>query len=218
VLLQVLDSRDDIQDAATIEWLLSCLEATWLFTDKNEEAIIFFSEYISRYPNDSTAYWARAASLWYLGQLQEAIRDYSRALELKPTDILSLCGRGQVLAEVGQGKEAMKDLNLALEELKTAPRSGPDFTEWREQAEAFTRNGRAVALATLGESAAAMEEFDASLALSPENAWVYYNRAHVHDLAGNREKARSDYQIALTKTGPPLSPFRKSRAQVWLQP
>lgn len=213
LLLPAIGSRDRLQDPAAINYILRALEATWLFTERYEDAIAFFSEYISTYPEDSAAYGGRAASLWYAGRLQEAIRDYSRALELKPSDILSLSGRGQVLAEVGENGRAMEDLNLALQALRTVSIPDSSWAKWYEQAEAFVRNGRGFALAGLGERGPALDEFEQSISLSPENAWVYHNRAQVYDRAGDREKASEDYQKALTKKNPALSPIRKQHAQ-----
>ena len=64
---------------------------------------------------------------------------------------------------------------------------GPSGTN---RTEAFVHNGRAFALAGLGKNAA---EFEASIRLSPENAWVYHNRGQVCGLAGDRENAIADY-------------------------
>jgi tetratricopeptide (TPR) repeat protein len=213
LLLLAIGSRDRLQDPAAIDYILRALEATWLFTERYEDGIAFLSGYISSYPEDSAAYGGRAATLWYAGRLQEAIRDYSRALELKPADILSLSGRGQVLAEVGENGRAMEDLNLALQALSTVSMPDASWAKWYEQAEAFVRNGRGFALAGLGERGPALNEFEQSISLSPENAWVYHNRAQVYDRAGDREKASEDYQKALTKKNPALSPIRKQHAQ-----
>jgi tetratricopeptide (TPR) repeat protein len=212
-LLQAIGFRDSINEPETIGYLLMSLASTWLLTEQYEDGIAFFSEYLSRYPEDSAAYCGRAEALWYTGQLQEAILDYSRALELKPSDILSLSGRGQVLAEVGENGKAVEDLNLALLTLKTVSVPDSSWDKWYEQIEAFVHNGRAFALAGLGESGLAMDEFEMSIRLSPENAWVYHNRAQVYDRAGSREKANEDYQKALTKKNPALSPNKKAHAQ-----
>lgn len=167
LLLPAIGSRDRLQDPAAINYILRALEATWLFTERYEDAIAFFSEYISTYPEEAAAYGGRAASLWYAGRLQEAIRDYSRALELKPSDILSLSGRGQVLAEVGENGRAMEDLNLALQTLRTVSIPDSSWAKWYEQAEAFVRNGRGFALAGLGERGPALDEFEQSISLMP---------------------------------------------------
>jgi tetratricopeptide (TPR) repeat protein len=62
-----------------------------------------------------------------------------------------------------------------------------------------------------------MEEFGASVKLSPENAWVYYNRAQVFDQAADREKAAADYQKALIMKNPLLNPIRKNHAEARLR-
>ena len=213
VLLQAIAFRGDVIDDDTIGYILMSLGSTWALTEQYEDGYTFFSKHLSRYPEDSAAYCARAEALWYAGRLQEAIRDYSRALELKPGDVLSLSGRGQVLAEVGENGRAVEDLNSALLALKTISKPDSSWDKWYEQIEAFVHNGRAFALAGLGESGPAMDEFEVSIRLSPENAWVYHNRAQVHDRAGSREKASEDYQKALTKKSPALTPNRKAHAQ-----
>lgn len=117
-LLQAIGFRGGFNEPETISYTLMSLGSTWLLTERYQDGIAFFSEYISRFPDDSMAYQQRAAALWYSGRLQKAIRDYSRALELQPGDVLSLSGRGQVLAEAGEHGKAMEDLNLALVTLK----------------------------------------------------------------------------------------------------
>ena len=212
-LLKAIGSRDTINEPKTISYVLLSLGSRWLLTEQYEDGITFFSKYLSRYPEDSAAYCGRAEALWYTGRLQEAIRDYSRALELKPSDILSLSGRGQVLAEVGENGRAVEDLNLALLTLKTVSTPDSSWYKWYEHIEAFVHNGKGFALAGLGESRLAMDEFEVSMRLSPDNAWVYHNRAQVYDRAGSREKATEDYQKALTKKNPPLTPNKKAHAQ-----
>lgn len=213
ILLEALKFRGSVNDSATIHSLLTSLEATWLFTEKYDEAIAFFSAYILGYPEDSTAYPARGAALWYSGHMQEALHNYCHALELNPRDPVSLSGRGQVLAEVGESQKAIEDLNLALREIENAAVLRLPWAAWYKSLEAFVHNGRGFALATLGENGSAMAEFELSIDLCPDNAWVYHNRAQVHNRAGNREKAYADYQTALGKKSPALSPIRKRHAE-----
>jgi tetratricopeptide (TPR) repeat protein len=88
---------------------------------------------------------------------------------------MSLSGRGQVLGEAGEHDRAIEDLDLALRDLETVSAPDASWAKWYEQIEAFVHNGRAFALAGLGKNGAAMDEFEASIRLSPENAWVYHN-------------------------------------------
>jgi len=205
-----------LNDQALVSYLLNALETTWLLADRYEDAVAFFSSYIAGYPNDAEAHRGRGAALWYLGRLQEAIPDYTRALGLKPDDFLSLCGRGQVLAEAGDSAKAMVDLDLALRLIKATDSMDPASAAWSSAIEAFARNGRALALSGIGDTAAAMNEFDRSIALCPDNAWVYHNRAQVHELSGHLTRASADYRQSLATTQPALSLKRKEHAEARL--
>jgi tetratricopeptide (TPR) repeat protein len=216
-LLKAIQFRDGINEPEIINYILTSLTATWIFTEHYDDGIAFFSGYIRSHPKESVPYRERASCFWYMGQFQEAIRDYSQALELKPGDIVSLSGRGQTFAEAGDYVRAMPDLNLALLTLKAVSIANNSWKEWCAEIEAFVHNGKGVTLAGLGASEPAMAEFELSIRMSPENAWVYHNRAHVHDRAGNLELAREDYQKALVMKNPALSPRRKAHAQARLR-
>lgn len=216
VLLPLLEFRDRIIDRPTIDWVLTSLASTWLFQERFEELIAFLSDYIRSHPSDCAAYFERAAGYWYAGHLQEAVHDYSRAIELDPADLQSRSGRGQVLAELGESDKAIEDLDIALRIVKSARHPDDSWREWNKDMQAFIRNGRAVALADLGRVQEAMAEFDASISASPENAWVYYNRARVHERHGDREKALADYRTALSKDHPPLAPRQREVARVFV--
>jgi len=216
-LLQAIKRRHEIKRPELVDYILTSLEATWLFTDRHEEAIEFFSEYLMGYPDDAVAHRGRGSALWYLGDLPGAFKDYSRALELKPNDAISLSGRGQIRAEMGSPEKALEDLDQALLMLSATPITDGAWSVWASQAEAFIRNGRGAAFAALRRDKAALEEFKASLILCPNNAWVYDNRGQAYERFGNYERARIDYEIALTKTEPSLSRARKSRLQERLQ-
>lgn len=216
-LLRAIEFRDRIKERAAIDYVLTSLDATWLFTERYEDGITFFSGHISRYPQDAAAFGGRASALWYTGRLDDAVRDYSRALELKSSDIVSLSGRGQVLAELGESDRAMEDLNLALQALTTVSMPDSSWRKWYQDVEAFVRNGKGFALAGLGQTANAMSEFERSIGLSPENAWVYHNRAQVHDRAGSSKSAIADYEKALSHKSPALSPLRREQARTRLR-
>ncbi len=206
-------ARDSITDPNVIAYTLDALSTTWILTERYEDAFAFLSEYINRYPKDAEAYSGRASSLWYSGRLRDAISDFSRALELKPNHILSLSGRGQVLAEEGEHAKAIEDLDSALKALKEASAADASRTKWCEQIEAFVHNGRAFALAALGDLTMAEKEFELSIELSPGNAWVYHNRGQTFDRNGYWERATADYRMALTKKAPALSPLRRKHVE-----
>ncbi|MGA8220627.1 MAG: tetratricopeptide repeat protein [Candidatus Acidiferrales bacterium] len=213
ICLKMVEWRERLHDGAIIEWILTGLAATWLLRNRFDEQIVFFSQYLERYPSDCIAYCERAGALWYSGRLGDAIGDYNRAIELQPTHLLSRSGRGQVLAELGESAKALDDLDIAVRIIETTARPDESWREWLREVEAFVRNGRAVAFAGLGQNRESCNEFEASIALSPDNAWVYYNRARAGEISGDKDRALSDYRISLEKIKPRLTPIQKDRAQ-----
>jgi tetratricopeptide (TPR) repeat protein len=82
------------------------------------------------------------------------------------------------------------------------------------QVQAFSLNGRALAHAGMGDFERAMAEFDRSISLWPDNAWVYFNRATVYEKKGHLEKAVADYTLSLQKNLPKLNVLKKKYAEV----
>jgi tetratricopeptide (TPR) repeat protein len=212
-LVEALGLRQEVHEPVTIDYALLSLGSTYMFTDRYQEGIVFFSEYIARYPTDTGAYRERAGLFWYSGELERAVADYSIALKGNPKDIVSLSSRGQVLAELGRHKEALENLDIALCELESAVAQNSSWSGWYRQIEPFVRNGRAVALAGLGRTADGMAEFERSISMNAENAWVYHNRATIRESLGELDLAISDYQAALQKKQPSLSLFRTGQVR-----
>jgi len=152
-------------------------------------------------------------SLWYGGRLSEAIVDYSRSLDLSPNDVSSLAGRGQVYMECKEFNRAIQDLKIAIGSIDVVP--GAD-AKWKTQSEAYARNGLAAAYAGLGEFDRALEEFAKSIALCPENGWVYYNRAEAYWNLGDQKNATENYKLALTKRDPKLTSLKRFHAESML--
>jgi tetratricopeptide (TPR) repeat protein len=214
LLLQALERRDEIVDATQVYYIITSLGVAWLFEEEYVACIEFFSEYIRRYPGDAAAYCARGGALWYSGRLTEALADHSRALEISPNDVGALLERGQILAETGEHNKALDDLALALQLI---PHGEIQDATWLRKMEAYARNGRGLALGGIGELELAFREFESSIALCPDNAWVYFNRALVNDRLGDLKKANSDYQSALTRNDPKLNPLRRKFAEGRMQ-
>jgi len=210
-LLQAIEQRNDIRDRSMLNRLLSLLWWTWAFTEQYRESEEFFSTYLQSYANDARAYGLRAASLWYSGELEQALADYSKALELDPQDLLARLGRGQVFAESGEFSRAIEDLDFVhdnLEQFQT------DDSSWKTQVQAYSFSGRALAHGGLGDFESALSEFDRSIFLCPENAFVYFNRAQVYENKGRFGEAVAEYKISLEKNMPKLTPLKRKYAEV----
>jgi tetratricopeptide (TPR) repeat protein len=209
-LLQALQHRDELAIVGLLEYVLMSLDVIFVAKEDYEAGIAFFSEYIERNPSDAAAYCCRGAVFWYSGELEKALDDYSCTLERDPQSVIALSGQGQVLAEMGRSQEALAVLDLALRRVE-AP--DPRWRDSLKEIEAFIRRGRGVAAAGLAETERAMAEFESSIVLCPENAWVYYSRAQVLERLGNWNNALSDYHVALGKKAPALTPIQREMAQ-----
>jgi len=213
LLLRAFQHESKIENPALLKWILMSLAETWLQTEEYQEWTTFFSDFISRNPNHALALKLRADSLWYGGRPQEAIADYARSLELKPNHAPALSGRGQVLMECGQFGRALEDLDNALNSIEAV--EGAD-ANWKARLEAYIRNGRAATYAGLGEFTRALEEFNKSISLCPENAWVYFNRAEAFRKQGDQVNAAENYRLSLAKKQPKLNSLKRAHAQKML--
>lgn len=209
LLLRVLQHEDKIENPALLEWILASLFITWEQTEEYQESTAFFSDFIARNPNDAQGFELRASSHWYAGRLQEAIVDYTLSLELKPNYALTLSGRGQVFMECREYSRALEDLDAALQSIGGVEADA----KWKTELEAFIRNGRAATFAGLGEFVRALEEFEKSLSLCPENAWVYFNRAEAYRHHGDQVHAIENYRLALKKKKPKLTALKREHAR-----
>ena len=81
--------------------------------------------------------------------------------------------------------------------------------QFRRAIHAFALNGKGVALGATGDSSGALKSFEDSIAMWPENGWVYFNRAKFFEAGGETEKAIADYKTALTKNDPALTPSKR---------
>lgn len=210
VLLRTMEYEGKIQNPEYLEWILGWLSATWEQTEEYQEWTDFFSGFIARNPAHSAGYRFRAQSLWYAGRIREAIDDYSRVIELNPNDAWAFSGRGQLLVECDQFGGAVEDLHRALSSKDDA--AGANQVVGR-QLEAFTRNGLAAAYAGLGDFDRASGEFEKSIALCPENAWVYFNRAKALYDRGDHLAAAEDFSLSLKKTEPKLTALKRTHAR-----
>lgn len=108
---------------------------------------------------------------------------------------------GEVLTEAGKFQEVLEDLHRALK-----------LAAGDAVLTSSAHNVRGAAYAGLGNYDRAFEEFQASLELTPGNAWTYYNRARLHDSMGQHVRAVDDYRAALEQRDPPLPPRLRLRA------
>lgn len=120
-------------------------------------------------------------------------------------------GRGQVYAESEEFSRAVEDLDFVHDTLEQVQIGD---VSWKTQIQAYSFNGRALAYAGLGDFERALSEFDRSIFLCPDNAFVYFNRAMVYENKGRIADAVADYRVSLQKTMPRLTALKRKYAEV----
>lgn len=153
-------------------------------------------------PYSVSGYAGRASAYWYAGRYPEAVSDYTRVIQSNPDPVGydPYNGRGQVYAEMGEYQKAIEDLNRAIELADDS------------DTEAYVRNGKGLAYAGLKRYPEALKEFELSIKGSPQNVWVYYNRATAYEWMGQLDNAIADFKKSLELTSPRLNPVKKEKA------
>lgn len=165
--------------------------------------------------SDSRAYLLRARALRQLGQAEPALEDLDRALALTPEAPEAHLQRAALLSEMDRPAEALNDadtaLTLAPEEEnaymqrarihETLGNLQAAATDYRQviglnpfHEEAYLQLGRL--LATIQQLDEALRLFDEALEIKPDFVRAYTARAQLHEIRGNAEAARNDYEQA----------------------
>src|SRR6267142_947173 len=92
---------------------------------------------------------------------------------------------------VASSSKRSRTSDSALESIGAVPNMDANGTT---QLEAFSRNGRAASYSGLGDLTRALGEFDKSISLCPENAWVYFNRAEAYRNHSDPTNAMENYK------------------------
>jgi len=214
LFLQALGKGTSSSAESLVEYNLQFLQFLWLQTEAYPRAIEHLSEFIGKFKNSSSAYRYRATVYWYSGHPSEASADFTEVLRVLTDDVDSLLGRGQVLEELGKPAGAKEDLSRALQLLNKVPNASDKI--WASS-QAYTRNGIGAAWSAMGDFPKAMGEFDLSIALRPENAWVYFNRAETFKKMKQFSESLRDYRKALTATDPKLPAYKIALAKQEIQ-
>jgi len=165
------------------------------------------TELLDTTPDHTAALRIRAGSYWYAEQFVEALEDYTRLLDLDDAqdDVAGiLSARGQVYGELGEYELALEDLNRAVESAR------------REQNKvllAYSLSGRGMARVGTHDFASANSDFQESLALCPNNAWLHYNMGLLEVAQRQPAAAAAAFRQALASDNPQLSPRKKQKAQ-----
>jgi tetratricopeptide (TPR) repeat protein len=207
-----------VPDPEFSEYFARVATHAWCANEHFGEGIVYFTEQQHLHPDFAWAYNGRAALYWYNGQTDQAVIDFEKALQLNTEEVGAHLGLGQLYADLGNVDAAMKHLDVVLVALVKMPHSErDDIQKWRHEIEAYARNGRGVAFAASSDLTSSLAEFEKSIFLSPQNAWVYFNRARVLEANGRQQDALRDYRTSLEQRDPALTPKKREYANTRLR-
>jgi Flp pilus assembly protein TadD len=152
--------------------------------------------------HDNTLYfrnlsWLQAET----GDYEQALTSADRAVEVEPDDAENYHFRGWLIREYGGDCEA------ALADFDRAIALDPDGTRYRE---------RCITLNCVGQHAAALEDCNRCLDLTPENEGCYFDRAWAHDGIGDVGAAVADFEQYLALVPADVCPDCQEQAQTYV--
>lgn len=155
---------------------------------------------LERFPNEPELKCQLAAIDWYDGALDAAVAEFEEAVAAGMDRVTVLQGLGQARIELG-------DFERGIEELTTVIEHYPDHV-----GRAYARSTRALGLGGIGRFREALEEFAIAERVTPNNAWLHFNRARVLDWQGD-SGASASYIRSLVLDSPSLNRPKRQMAQ-----
>ena len=176
-----------------------------------EGAIEDYDKVIQLNPKSHSAYFNRGRTKYNLGKskadqgniaeaqaiYQETVKDYTEAIKLDPEYALAYNNRGwtkyllgQFNRERGNTDEARKLFEAAVADSDASIRLSLD-----NPSPAYYHT-RASAKAALGAHREAIEDFNETIRMKPDEARYYYNRGLAKQASGQHEAAKTDLQKA----------------------
>jgi Tfp pilus assembly protein PilF len=147
-----------------------------LSAGRYDEAVVKFSEAITKAPSEAVLYYYRGYGLERSGKSDQALEDYRKAIELKPDFILPLTRSGIVLAKKGDFDKASEFYRRAVDLKGQDP-------------EVFYNYG--VCLVNTGKKEEARGTFERLLAFDPYYSDGYYQLAIILLGSGDSAKAKA---------------------------
>ncbi|WP_374628689.1 hypothetical protein [Frankia sp. AgPm24] len=203
-------ARAGYQDAAQLYESLPDVEASGralaeaarllLRTGRLGSAVAELQAAATRLPADANIQIDLGRALWYSGQRWAATALFSTALALAPRSAAALAGRGLLRVELGDDVAALEDLNRL-------DRLNPQAQQAVPAAE--TRAARALAMARLGQPAAASAETTAVLDDAADNGPVLWHAAEVFRVIGDDTRAEDLLRRAVEAREPALLPHQR---------
>lgn len=141
------------------------------------QAILFFDQAISYFPDYAEAYQQRGRAMMALFKPKEALTDFVRYSELRPQDAIGYL-------DLGRAHLGLEDFPAALKDGDRAIQIAPDMAAGYQL--------RGIGLRRAGKLAEALADFNRAVSLLPEMA-NYYERGATYQELGQHERAIEDF-------------------------
>jgi tetratricopeptide (TPR) repeat protein len=177
------------RDTAAAALQLAAVGHTLLAQGRLADAVAELNAAVGRMPNDPVLQTGLSLALWRRGEGDGAVAILNGLLGIDSGNIEALRVRGEILADLGYGRDAMRDLDRVT--LQDRPSS---------------RAARGLALAKLGDQAAASREIKDALEEAPRNGPVLLYSARATALGGDLNMAEDLARRAIDAMDPALPP------------
>jgi tetratricopeptide (TPR) repeat protein len=198
--------------------------------ERYEEAIDSYEKPLAIKPDFYEAWYNRSIALWKLERYEEAIASYDKVLEIEPDDYWAWFERGRTLLNLGRYQEAIASYDKALEINSDFPIAWYirgrvllyNLERYTQAINSFDKAlkielnnpaawaDRGLALYYLRQYEEAIASFnkaveftqndDKALAVVPNIADTFYNKACCYAMQGNVERAIETLQQAINKS------------------
>ncbi|MEG4230044.1 tetratricopeptide repeat protein [Microcoleus sp. N9_B2] len=153
-----------------------------------QAAIEDYTRLLQLNPNESQAYWHRGLAWLELGNYQESIKDCTQYLKLRPDFIQGYIARAGQFKDIGNLQRAIEDCTYALS-------LGGLSSYWEQMA--YSCRGDCYAL--LKNYQAALQDYNQSIRLAPEEIKNYQKRGLIHKELENYHEAIEDLTKVLRR-------------------
>ncbi|MFQ5825434.1 MAG: tetratricopeptide repeat protein [bacterium] len=181
----VLENRHKLKNMMNIilmGYLLLFAVLSYNRTKVWENSLTLWSDVISKYPKEFTAWHNRANARSDLGDLNGAIADYNMAIKIRP-------GRAEAYSNRGNAKKDLRDFHGAIKDFNKAIELKPDY------ADAYSNRG--IAKGNLSDFRGAIEDFNKAIQLKPDYYEAYFNRGITKGALGDHQGEIEDYTTAI---------------------
>jgi tetratricopeptide (TPR) repeat protein len=194
VLLALTTAQARASAAGLADPPVTIEQARAAFKARNyRDAIAMLDVFIAAHPRDASAFILRGDAKANLGESEAALKDYNSAIGIAPDYQYAYVTRCETRLQLDDTTGALADCDTAIRLDANDPLAYEDRGDVQFQREAYS---------------AALADYDRAIALGRPGAYVYAARCDTNRLVGNRERAATDCDKALT-----LDP--KSRRGLW---